>query len=56
MQVIVEKATRMKQKKTEKKEEDIPPIDWAWKGYLAWYLHGYMAPKSNRLAIFDPGK
>ena len=56
MQVIVEKATRMKQKKTEKKEEDIPLIDWAWKGYLAWYLHGYMAPKSNRLAIFDPGK
>lgn len=37
----------------EQKEEDLPPVNWAWKGYLTWYLHGCMAPKSKRLAIFD---
>ena len=38
----------------EQQDESLPPIDWSWKGYLAWYLHGCMAPKSKRLAIFDP--
>ena len=34
----------------------IVPVDWCWKGYLAWYLHGSMACKSKRLAIFEAGK
>ena len=38
------------------KEEDLPPVNWTWKGYLAWYLHGSMAPKSKRLPIFIPGE
>ena len=38
------------------KTNDIVPVDWCWKGYLAWYLHGSMASKSKRLAIFEAGK
>ena len=34
------------------KSNNIVPVDWCWKGYLAWYLHGSMASKSKRLAIF----
>ena len=39
----------------EQNNESLPPVDWSWKVYLAWYLHGCMAPKSKRLEIFDPG-
>ena len=35
---------------------NIPPSDWAWKGYTTWYLHGMMAPKSKRLLLFESGK
>ena len=41
-------------KAKDQKEEYLPPVDWAWKGYLVWYLHGCMAPKSKHLAIFNP--
>ena len=40
----------------EQKEEGLPLVNWEWRGCLAWYLHGCMAPKSKRLAIFDAGK
>ena len=38
------------------KDNEIPPENWSWKGYLAWYLHGCMAPKAKQLAIFDTSK
>ena len=38
------------------KDSTLPPMDWVWKGYTAWHLHGIMAPKSNRLGLFESGK
>ena len=38
------------------KDEQLPPVDWTWKGYLVWYLHGSMVPKENQLLNFCPGK
>ena len=37
------------------KDEELVLVDWTWKGYLTWYLYGYIAPKSNRLSIFISG-
>ena len=38
------------------KDSTLPPMDWVWKGYTAWHLHGIMAPKSDRLGLFESGK
>ena len=38
---------------TETNKQEAPLLNWCWKGYTAWYLHGMLAPPENQLSIFD---
>ena len=41
----IEESNNDKSEGKQQKKEYLPPVDWTWKGYLAWYMHGSMAPK-----------